>query len=97
MLLVDEIRKLAATRIEGVDISEQMNYIRSRALEGFAIFYPAHQIGVINADENRFATKEQITTLRQEGFTVGSYYVDEAPSYLYKNGHKRYVGEKVSW
>lgn len=96
MLLVEEIRKLAATRIEGVDISEQMNYIRSRALEGFAIFYPAHQIGVINADENRFATKEQIQTLRQEGFNVTSHYVKQEPGYLVYET-ERYVGEKVSW
>jgi len=96
MLLVDEVRKLAATRIEGVDISKQMEYIKSKALDGFVIFYPAHQIGVINASEERFATKEQIATLRQEGFTVTSHYVEQKPGYLVYES-QRYVGEKVSW
>lgn len=96
MPLVDEIRELANKQIEPVDVSVLIDYIKTCVGEGYAIFYPAHQIGIINADVNRFATKEQLITLRQEGFTVTPHYVEQKPGYLVHET-KRYVGEKVTW
>lgn len=96
-MLVDEVRELVRKKVEKVDVSMQMGYIKENALKGFVVFYPTHDYGKRMTEACQHATTEQLAYLRQEGFKVESYYIPRKPGYLNEEGRPEYVGERVSW